>query len=102
MLEILGQIAAIVVTLVSIMFWFFNRFEKDIGKIHEDMQLANARHVKLIDKMDEQMNRMDARMDILSNQMNARMEGLNNRMDAHEKRIDQLYTMFIDLVKLKQ
>lgn len=68
-IEILAQVAALAIPLGTMMFWFLNRIEKDVNKVHEDLKATTAR--------------MDA------------------RMDAHEKRIDQLYTMFIDLVKAK-
>jgi outer membrane murein-binding lipoprotein Lpp len=34
--------------------------------------------------------------------ISARVDGLTSRMDAHASRIDQLYKMFVELVKEKK
>ena len=42
------------------------------------------------------------RMDNSINKLDGDIKSLGNRLDGHAQRIDQLYRMFIDLVKEKQ
>lgn len=47
-------------------------------------------------------SKLDADMKSLSNDTKAQIQALSNRMDVQSQRTDQLYQMFIDLLKEKK
>lgn len=88
--QIITIIATIVTTLAAIgggIWWVIRHMDDKIKSVGTDIK-------DLASRMSEQINRLDTRTDILAKEMNA-------RLNEQAKRSDQLYTMFIDLVKAK-
>ena len=71
---IIGVITALLGILGSWMIWAINRMDDDIKKVEVDVKMIAS-------KMDTMGARMDA------------------RFESHSARLDQLYQMFVDLLK---
>lgn len=52
-----------------------------------------------INRMDSDVKAISERMDADIKAIGNRLDGLGNRLDSHAQRIDQLYHMFVDLLK---